>query len=414
VLLPRGNGKTTLLAALALWHLVVVKGAAVYCAAASRDQARILFESAADFARRLDDPHLIVRHLELRWADDPDEPKVFSRHLRVLAADAPRLHGLTPSLAIVDELHAHPDDEVYVALRTAQLKRLGSRIVTISTAAQGPETPLGRLRARARARALPHVKRRASLTDARGPGLRLLEWAVPEDADVDDPAVVKAANPAAWLTLEALAQQRHAVPDLAYRRYHCNQWVGPEGAWLPAGAWQACEGEPTFEDGEPIWIGVDVGGERAATAVVWINHRLHVGCWIGHGDDAVLEAVDLVRELAGQYELRELVFDPWRFGQAAAELERERVPVLAFPQTDARMIPASDRLYRSIVEQRLTLPDNPELRAHASAAIAKHSRRGWRIDKSARSDNIDAIIALCMALERAEHETPAVQLLGWL
>jgi hypothetical protein len=113
VLLPRGNGKTTLLAALALWHLVVVKGAAVYCAAASRDQARILFESAADFARRLDDPHLIVRHLELRWADDPDEPKVFSRHLRVLAADAPRLHGLTPSLAIVDELHAHPDDEVY-------------------------------------------------------------------------------------------------------------------------------------------------------------------------------------------------------------------------------------------------------------------------------------------------------------
>lgn len=141
---------------------------------------------------------------------------------------------------------------------------------------------------------------------------------------------------------------------------------------------------------------------------------MHVGCWIGHGDGAVLEAVDLVRELAHQYQLRELVFDPWRFGQAAAELDRERVPVLAFPQTDARMIPASDRLYRAIVEQRLTLPADPEFRAHASAAVAKHSRRGWRIDKTNRADNIDAIIALAMALERAEHEVPAVQLLGWL
>ncbi|MDQ3678645.1 MAG: hypothetical protein M3401_17910, partial [Actinomycetota bacterium] len=46
VLLPRGQGKTTLLAALALHHLLTVENAAVYCAASSRDQARILFEAA--------------------------------------------------------------------------------------------------------------------------------------------------------------------------------------------------------------------------------------------------------------------------------------------------------------------------------------------------------------------------------
>jgi phage terminase large subunit-like protein len=78
------------------------------------------------------------------------------------------------------------------------------------------------------------------------------------------------------------------------------------------------------------------------------------------------------------------------------------------------MIPASDRLYRAIVEQRLTLPDNPELRAHAHAAIARHSRRGWRIDKSQRSDNIDAVIAMCMALEAAENQPAEFELLGWL
>ena len=108
------------------------------------------------------------------------------------------------------------------------------------------------------------------------------------------------------------------------------------------------------------------------------------------------------------------MFDPWRFGQAAQELERERITVLAFPQTDVRMIPASDRLYRAIVEQRLTVPDHDELRAHAAATIAKHSRRGWRLDKAARTDNNDAIIALAMALERAEFKPEPVQLLGWL
>jgi phage terminase large subunit-like protein len=101
-----------LLAAIALHHLLRVSDAAIYCAASSREQARILFEAAAKFALRLDDEHVVIRHLALRWCEDPDTPQRFSRHLRVLAADAPRLHGLTPSLAIIDELHAHRDDEV--------------------------------------------------------------------------------------------------------------------------------------------------------------------------------------------------------------------------------------------------------------------------------------------------------------
>lgn len=69
---------------------------------------------------------------------------------------------------------------------------------------------------------------------------------------------------------------------------------------------------------------------------------------------------------------------------------------------------------RRLVEKRLTLPDDDELRQHAAAAIAKHSGRGWRIDKANRSDSVDAIVALAMALERAEHRPEPVELLGWL
>jgi hypothetical protein len=78
------------------------------------------------------------------------------------------------------------------------------------------------------------------------------------------------------------------------------------------------------------------------------------------------------------------------------------------------MIPASARLHAAIVEQRLTLPPDPELARHASDAIARHSRRGWRVDKPGPRTNIDAVIAMCMALERAEQKPEPVELLGWL
>lgn len=405
VLLPRGNGKSTLLGAVAVHHLLTTPRASAYLAAASRDQARVVFEYARDFAtHRAVAESVVVRHLELRAPD--------GGHLRVLASDAALLHGLTPSLTIVDELHSFKNDSVYLALRTAMMKRPGARMGVVSTAGQGAESPLGRLRARALA--LPEVRRSGPLTEAVGPGLAMLEWAAHEDADVEDPAVAKAVNPASWLRAADLAEQRAAVPDSAFRRFHLGQWVAREGSWLPAGAWQRCVGEPTFEDGERVWVGVDVGGERSASAVVWVNESQHVGCAIYHGDEGVLECVDLVRELAGRYRVAEVVFDPWRFGQAAQELERERMTVVAFPQSDSRMIPASDRLYRSVTEERLTLPPDPEFARHAADAVARHSRRGWRIDKAERSSNVDGIVALAMALERAEARPEPVRLLGWV
>jgi len=188
---------------------------------------------------------------------------------------------------------------------------------------------------------------------------------------------VKEANPASWITADGLRQQQEALPPLAYQRFHCNRWTEREAHWLPAGA---CVGTPIFRDGEPVWIGVDVGGDRSASAVVWVNEGHRVGCEIFHGDPGVLDCINLIRELAGRYDLRKVMYDPWRFGQAAQELEQERITVTAYPQTDVRMVPASDRLYQA-VQQRLTLPDSEELRTHMANTIARHNRRGWRLDK---------------------------------
>jgi phage terminase large subunit-like protein len=412
ILLPRGQGKTALMALVALYHLTTTEGARVFCAAASREQARVLFEYAQGFARQLGDPHLIERHLELRFCEDPSKPRQFSRYLRVLAADATKLHGLTYSMAILDELQAHSRLDVYEALNSALHKQPGSKMAVISTAGQGAESPLGRLRSRALAQ--PSVKRRGAVTDARGPDLRFLEWSCSEDADVDNPRVVKRANPASWISVDQLRATRESLPDLAHRRFVANQWTERAGHWLPPGAWQACAGQPDFEDGEAIIIGVDIGGERSDSAVVWVNERLHVGCEILSGDRAVLDIAEVVHELAERFTIIECAFDPWRAGQIGQELQQRGIRVSVFPQHDARMIPASQRLHDAITEGRLVHPDDPKLNAHVAATIARHGRRGWRVDKADRADKIDGVVSLAMALDRLEDRPEPTRLIGWL
>jgi Phage Terminase len=87
----------------------------------------VIHEYARAFALALDQD-TDVNQREIRTADG---------YLRVVASDAPKLMGLTPTLAIVDELHAHKDESVYVALRTALLKRPGAKMATISTPGMG-------------------------------------------------------------------------------------------------------------------------------------------------------------------------------------------------------------------------------------------------------------------------------------
>lgn len=406
VMLPRGCGKTTLFAAVGLFALLSTREPAIYVCAASRDQARLLFETAKKMVRGHPD-------LEARITSRYSELRVAGGFLKVVASDAPLAHGLTPSLVLVDELHAHRDGELYLAMRTSMLKRPHSRMVTISTAGSDPDGPLGRLRARALA--LPQVTRTGALTAAYGPSLGMLEWTVGDQWDGEDLAPVLDANPASWITLEGLAEQRAAVQDSAFRRYHANQWTVGEHHWLPPGAWQACA-DPTAKilPGQRIFVGVDVGGERSASAVVWVTEDLRVDCAIYTGNEAVLACAEKVRELAQEYSVVEVIADPWRFQQSMLELAERGLPITEFPQSNARMGPASERLHAAIVERRLSHLDDPALNAHVRQAIARDTPRGWRLDKTKSRDQIDAVVALAMAVEGAESPTPTVELLGWL
>jgi hypothetical protein len=400
VIIGRGNGKSSLIAAYALWHLVTKPGDVVI-AASSRSQAGIAYRFAQEFARELQHPNIVDRHLELRFCPDPDKPREFSRHLQVLSADAGKAHGLVFALAIVDELHVHPSDELYMAILTGLAKRPGARMVTISTAAGSHDSPLGALRARCLAQ--PHVKRSGARLEAKGPDIRLIEWSMPDEWDLTA-RNAKRCNPASWLTVKALQSQLEAMPENVFRRYLLCQWVAGEKAWLPAGAMLACIGKP--DPTGRVWVGVDLEQQGERGNVAWTDGH-DVGVWTGTGG----ECVDLVRELSAEHHVVEVVLDRWRCQPLLAELEELGAPVVAFPLTDARLIPASARLHDAITGGKIVLPDSDDLRAASARTTARQVRRGWRVD----GPDIGVVVALAMALDAsAMVESAGTEVIGWV
>jgi phage terminase large subunit-like protein len=131
----------------------------------------------------------------------------------------------------------------------------------------------------------------------------------------------------------------------------------------------------------------------------------------------VVYAEAALRELAERFDVREAAFDPWRFGAQALDLQRAGLRMVQFPQHDSRLVPASERLSAAILERRLRHPGDPVLDAHVHAAVTKQGQRGARIAHAGgrhTSSRIDAVIALAMAVDRAENQPEPVRLVGWI
>jgi phage terminase large subunit-like protein len=135
------------------------------------------------------------------------------------------------------------------------------------------------------------------------------------------------------------------------------------------------------------------------------------------GETAVIFAEAALRELAERFAIVEVGFDPWRFGAQAIDLSAAGLRMVQFPQTDSRLVPASERLSAAILEQRLRHPGDPVLDAHVAAAVAKQTQRGARIAHAGGRHacaRIDAVIALAVAVDRAENQPEPAKLLGYL
>lgn len=403
---PRGNGKTTLLGCYALFELVRHPDATIICAAAARDQAQHLFRAAETFAKGVPELRKGLT-FTLREIRTPQ-----SGRLIVVSADSEKQMGHDPFLVIVDELGSHRDDRLYVSLRSALIKRPDARMRVISTMGGDEEAPMPTMRRRALEAG--RVQRDGALLRAETPDSLWLEWSVPEGADIDDPAVVKRANPRRAITVDMLAEHRRVLHESAFRRLHCNQNLPTDDAFISAAAWDACAGPVDIPEGSPVVAAVDAGIRRDSTAVATLRKDdrgvFHAGFQIwtpSRTREVRLEDVEEhVAALCGRFDVQMVAYDKHLFIGSAQRLEEAGAPMVEFPQNNSRMVPATQLLHEVIAAGRLRHGGDPVARQHALAAVVAATEMGLRVRKTASRDRIDALIALAMAVAVAD-STPA-------
>jgi phage terminase large subunit-like protein len=219
ILIPKKNGKTTLLAALALYHLLMTPDAEAVIGASSREQAALLHKQAtkliegAGLERKALPPEKGKSQRTTRYEgvfevrEGMHVIRFETGRLRVMPHEVRTADGVIPTLALVDELHRHPTGELYRVYRNGFLG--GAQMITISTAGSSLDSPLGKLLEKARTFDVERVKKRSTFRSPSG-GFVLVEYALDLEDNLDHIPTVKDVNPAPWLT-RGLLRERH--PD---------------------------------------------------------------------------------------------------------------------------------------------------------------------------------------------------------
>jgi len=285
LIVPEGNGKSTLIAVLVVYCCEFAEDANIPVAASARDQAEIIFAQGSGFVRR-------SAALQGRFECKPGLREIVfggSSRAKIYASDAGVGDGVIPyPLEVLDELHRHLTLDLY---RTwaGKLDKEDAQLVVISTAG-APGSEFEQVREQMRQSAV-EVERDGCFGRYVGPASVLHEYAVPEGGDVDDLALVKAANPSSRITVETLAAKR-SRPSWHlghWRRLTCNlptradfaaiqelEWFRQSLAELdPAGLADLAVEMPEIPAGERIWAGLDLGWKWDTTALVplWWRDR---------------------------------------------------------------------------------------------------------------------------------------------
>lgn len=423
LVLPRKNGKTTMLGGYALYHLLNHDGAPEVLLAASSDkQAGRLFDSVTGFIRRspalLEDLHMREYIGEVARVDG------MGKMLR-MASDPSRAHGYNPSRVIIDELHAWTTPTLrraWAAFTTGGGARADSQVFVITTEGEAhlrDESILGKMCDLNEARGVverPHP----ALTVSRNHDARTLvyRYSAPTRSR-DDFDAVRQANPASFVSDDYLRKQIAApeITDAEFLQLHACVAADSEDVFIPTDAWDACAG--VLDPPEGVYLGLDGSYTYDTTAVAWawpdrdgvvnVDARVfsarreapsHEVCPGGKIDFAAVEAFTV--EKANAAAALAAAFDPNYLGRSAELIaEQTRMAVFDVQPQSAHMREAVTTLHRLVTEGKLRHNGDPVLRAHVKACVGAREEGGWRIRKRQNSKPIDAVVAMAMAVWRA-------------
>lgn len=441
--IPRKAGKTTMAAGIGVLGLLEERGAEVYSVATKEDQAKLawrdgraLIRSSPGLSRRF-----ASRMKEIRW-DERDAV------WRPLGADSETLDGLNPSLAIMDELHAWTNRDLWDVIEDGMGARAQPLIFAITTAGSNHEGIC--------------VERRnlvCSILEKRIENDRVfgIIFAADKDDDPHDPATWRKANPTLGeaKSEEFMAEQSKLARQTpgklnTFLTKQLNIWVQQEERWLDLDAWDRCKGDdpaPDLAGMECSAAGLDLSSTTDLTALVrlfrrpglpalvvptfWMpedtlraavrRDRVPYDTWARQGHIIATPGnvvdYDFVRaEMRRMHEanpFKGVFFDRWNATQITTQLLADGVPMAGCGQGYATMSPAAKELERRIMQRSIDHLGNPVLRWMAgNVALERDAAGNIKPSKKKSRHRIDGIAAACMAvafdMTQADAVAPAV------
>lgn len=430
--IARKNGKTGLIAALLLAHLVgpeAKRNAQLVSGAMSREQAALVFNLAEKMVRlspRLSEFVRIIpsgkRLVGLRM----------NTEFRALAADGRTAHGLSPVLAILDEVGQvrGPRNDFVDAITTSQGAHDSPLLLVISTQAAHDADLLS-----------------VWLDDAQSssdPRIVCHLYTAPDGCVLNDPEGWRAANPALGLfrsedDLAEQMKQAQRMPSMenTARNLLLNQRISTDAPFVSASIWKQCGTEPRPFEG-PVYGGLDLSARTDLTALVligkcdgswqvrpyfWTPHNglyerakrdrepydqwVRMGCLhTTPGATVDYEHVaQNISEIVADLDIQAIAYDRWRMDLLNKEFGRIGVtlPLVPFGQGFKDMSPAIDSLEAELLNGRMAHGMHPVLTMCArNATTVKDPAGGRKLDKSRFTGRIDGMQAMAMAMGVAQ------------
>ncbi len=409
--MPRGQAKSTLVAAMCVYRLFTAgDDASIDCVAVDERQAGILFGFAAKFIERHDE--LASRASIYRDRIELPNGSVFE----CLPATAAALEGRAPLFAVCDE-GGRINQEVYEVMAMGAQKVPGSLTLLIGTPGPNPDNVLARQRAH-------HLAYPGDETNA----YREHSAAGFEDhpIDCDDhgggpgSGCWSIANPALGDFLPYAGMQGFLPPkstEAHFRRVRLCQWVtGSAEPVLPAGVWDGLSTGQPIPDGAEVVLGFDgsySGTDCTVIVAATVGKRPHLqmmASWQRPADAdrdwrvPILEVEETLRELSKRFRVREITADPYRWQHSLEVLKAERLPVSEFPQRPERMSAATADFLTACNTGQLSHAGDTLMATHLGNAALSEDGRGARMVKADRTryaGQIDSAVSAVMAHSRA-------------
>lgn len=276
VQLGRQNGKSFLNGILGTYYGAFsgYKYGQLYCTATKSDQAKIVLNEMIKFINSDED---LSEFFKVKEHDNTIIALNTNSIIRALGRDTKSIDGFRPLLGIVDEYHAHRNNQMYKLLEGGTRKMKQCLISVITTAGFELNCPCFKLYEYCK-----NILENVFTNDAQFVYIAEMD----EDDDIWNPSNWIKANPLVCRDaedLENLVKVGNSAKDMGgddlrdFLTKGLNIWIQfTDDQYIKPKFWKACETEKTLEDfrGEKCYAGLDLssGGDLTSLALVFVYY----------------------------------------------------------------------------------------------------------------------------------------------